>query len=603
MDLARSKGHTAEELNDNAISASAVVNIDRLSLTDASSGTEVSTRDHTLALMPSLQLTGLEDSFISETPALSSRSEKKSALHVNQLPPEILAVVFQLVPGWWEICHPDLGEDSVAELPRTRELIPVTHVCRRWREVALGAPTLWSSVILDCRGCYLQDFEDCIFQRSLMAPLRVLIADCPHDPWENSHYHRFFQTFGHRLEELHLYYCRISMSSWLARLNAPELKTLTLIRDPVDEKEMDVAISFEGDVSSLQHLWLRSTGWIPSIHLPNLTFVCFHDCIGTGVKLDVLSVLSSCPNLVDLALWTSVDLDDDLPRQGANAKKVSLPHLRRLTLKGFVDIADSPILSSIIVPLTASVRLVVSYRPPLRPNTIATLTRLPVWKEATRWYICHSPDALPDAPMLNIAMAGSVSGITLLECVDIVGAPDQFRSLPESTPGLVELVSQAPPVRELWLVDKFIARSERATRALLEMLPAIETIVVFDTDLLSIQDAFKDLPCPHLRHLHILCIGPTASGEDPADNSVQDRVTYILSLLTDAGLHNQLRRLTVGYHPEYSGTRVERTVYDDLFESVIYESYKREPRMEMPAVCTEDVHVLWPGFAYDFDLN
>ncbi|KAH9927438.1 uncharacterized protein BXZ73DRAFT_48775, partial [Epithele typhae] len=71
----------------------------------------------------------------------TSRSLRNAYAPINRVPNEILVLIFENIPvpkfytEW-------LDSPSVS----TKDLIPITHVCRRWRDVALSAHFLWSSI-------------------------------------------------------------------------------------------------------------------------------------------------------------------------------------------------------------------------------------------------------------------------------------------------------------------------------------------------------------------------------------------------------------------------------------------------------------------------
>ncbi|RPD56195.1 hypothetical protein L226DRAFT_571838 [Lentinus tigrinus ALCF2SS1-7] len=61
---------------------------------------------------------------------------------INKLPPELLALVFSMVPS--SLSLP--GYVGPPSTKQTNELLPVTHVCRSWRVLALDMPSLWSTI-------------------------------------------------------------------------------------------------------------------------------------------------------------------------------------------------------------------------------------------------------------------------------------------------------------------------------------------------------------------------------------------------------------------------------------------------------------------------
>ena len=64
--------------------------------------------------------------------AADLREMKNAAARVHRIPSEILAQVFHYF---------------VCTQYNDRDLIAMTHVCRRWRAIALDNPDLWSYVV------------------------------------------------------------------------------------------------------------------------------------------------------------------------------------------------------------------------------------------------------------------------------------------------------------------------------------------------------------------------------------------------------------------------------------------------------------------------
>src|ERR1700730_4144150 len=63
------------------------------------------------------------------------KSRRNALVPISHLPPEILAAIFSfLSPSVW-----NRGIDLL-------EWLSVTHVCHRWRDIALTHPRLWSHI-------------------------------------------------------------------------------------------------------------------------------------------------------------------------------------------------------------------------------------------------------------------------------------------------------------------------------------------------------------------------------------------------------------------------------------------------------------------------
>ncbi|EJF61017.1 hypothetical protein DICSQDRAFT_170560 [Dichomitus squalens LYAD-421 SS1] len=68
-----------------------------------------------------------------------------SLIPLNRLPSEILSLVFSLAM----MPLKPAGYHGPSAARQSYDLLPVTHVCRRWRDVALSTPSLWSTLYED----------------------------------------------------------------------------------------------------------------------------------------------------------------------------------------------------------------------------------------------------------------------------------------------------------------------------------------------------------------------------------------------------------------------------------------------------------------------
>ena len=77
------------------------------------------------------------------------RTAKNSFVPINRIPPEVLSLI------------PEHRETD-------KQLVTLTHVCRRWRDIFISCPPLWTS--LDCIG---REKTHVYLERSKESPLRV----------------------------------------------------------------------------------------------------------------------------------------------------------------------------------------------------------------------------------------------------------------------------------------------------------------------------------------------------------------------------------------------------------------------------------------------
>ncbi|KAI0042360.1 hypothetical protein FA95DRAFT_1610264, partial [Auriscalpium vulgare] len=91
-----------------------------------------------------------DDELIARHPQLIWRAHPfmDPDIPVARLPPEILALIFSILTA---IDRPMLNRSQTANLKLRRKnklgWVTVTHVCQRWRTIALRNPLLWASNI------------------------------------------------------------------------------------------------------------------------------------------------------------------------------------------------------------------------------------------------------------------------------------------------------------------------------------------------------------------------------------------------------------------------------------------------------------------------
>ena len=97
-------------------------------------------------------------------------TELNTLADISRLPIELLTLIFQLCAGYRR------NSGYFAEL--SHELISITHVCKRWREVALNTPQLWSTITLSRRTH--PDYLLATIQRS---KTQLIVVDMNIDDW------------------------------------------------------------------------------------------------------------------------------------------------------------------------------------------------------------------------------------------------------------------------------------------------------------------------------------------------------------------------------------------------------------------------------------
>jgi len=253
-------------------------------------------------LSPCLQLA--ETATLLENAVTEVNALRSYLRPINRLPPELLAHIFSF-----------LGGGSF--------VVPASQVCRRWRDVALDIPTLWT-VIREEDDIYS---ARCFMERSRHAKLDVSFIIDMSEPDDFVILRSLVTPHAMRIRRLHVdvygdrvydFYCRLAERDFLLpgiehfsiRMNENGWNDDTRY-GPLPSRE-----SFFGESEFLERLTFRSVLPLPT-HLSRT----IKSLILSGRVFDLdalLECLDAAPNLENLALLNSV------------------PHTFQSTARGFV---------------------------------------------------------------------------------------------------------------------------------------------------------------------------------------------------------------------------------------------------------------------------
>lgn len=252
------------------------------------------------------------------------RSCKITLSCVSWLPPEILTTIFTYIVE-------DDAFKSCTGAPRPCGApisMIITHICRRWRQVALECPTLWAYL-----NCVSANWLDIMFERSKKAAL-VVIYRLP------GSLRKCFQQILSQLPRIK--YLQLCSSSWevdrildcLSSQPAPSLQTLKF--SVVKKSQTRVIRPISDSIFQGRAPLLRS------VELNECTF-SWTSCIFSGLRtLDVrrigsasyptlsqlLSALRRMPELEQLTLGLSSRFSEDTEL----SDQVPLARLKRIAL-------------------------------------------------------------------------------------------------------------------------------------------------------------------------------------------------------------------------------------------------------------------------------
>ncbi|TDL22601.1 hypothetical protein BD410DRAFT_788415 [Rickenella mellea] len=240
------------------------------------------------------------------------KSRRNSFCSVNKLPPEIITCIFLRL---------QMRESSL--------WLHITHVCRRWRHIALDSPSLWTSISL---SQYRPNELAAFLKRSKCSPLTVSLRAssktdnqvivtllCENLPrireihlidedrsWaESLDLDTIFSTPSPCLEQLDVAFSyKRNLPTFTFGSNYPALKRLKVDRHPLQWNP--------SSIGGLQELVLKD---IRAEHQPNLS--------------QMVSILEACPALEMLSLEYSGPTlkTKEVPQ---TTRRLYFPHLRKL---------------------------------------------------------------------------------------------------------------------------------------------------------------------------------------------------------------------------------------------------------------------------------
>lgn len=225
--------------------------------------------------------------------------------------------------------------------------IPITHVCRLWREVALTTKSLWTDIILNMGQGWVNEM---IRRSGPTSAISIVATDC--EGWDGDMYDMFdaiVPPVMDRVERLELlgdlselgYAC-----SQLRSATTPALKSLCLVKTPCMDADADVDL--EGLFAC--HTPRLSTLRLHDIGLPGTSFYMFGNLkhfeiyhSGGNWRMihaypaELLKALAHMP-LLEVLSMTGYVLSDLIPSQ--QSVTVNLHNLRTLTMEGDRHVLD-----------------------------------------------------------------------------------------------------------------------------------------------------------------------------------------------------------------------------------------------------------------------
>ncbi|KAF8556006.1 hypothetical protein OG21DRAFT_1507098 [Imleria badia] len=291
-------------------------------------------------------------------PICALRTKRNALSPISRLPDELLATVFILYARQNHISEwAKVKTFSVAPAP-VPPWVRVSYVCRRWRTMALGCPTLWTYVFFASRT-----WMTVLLRRSQMAPLRVGF-DITYGTRRSLPMLEMLFEHLPRMEEFHIRGVPPdAVPNIISKLLVPAPLLQSLQLTVLSKKRPLVPL----DSPTLPVILSQTTPKLQSLVLARLD-IAWHSLTLTGItSLRLLtmprphtmqqlsSILSQMPRLMEL------ELEDVLPwlspfRQDPLTEQITLPCLSRLSITATIpDIVH--FLSHVHIPLETEIRL------------------------------------------------------------------------------------------------------------------------------------------------------------------------------------------------------------------------------------------------------
>ncbi|KAL0578584.1 hypothetical protein V5O48_003434 [Marasmius crinis-equi] len=264
------------------------------------------------------------------------QTSRMTQAYIHTLPPEILLKIFLLR---WE---GEVSSDTASNDPAAHASLVLSHVCSKWREIAIEASRLWSCVdvsfpdgaVKENRLERKQRFVQVLVERSRELPLRLSLH-FPHDyrtQIEVAVILGDLREVSERWEEASLVLS--SNRHWELPRSLPMLHTLKIEQRPVDRNSMLVFLQpqagvamINNDISmpSLRNLIVKMEGDVTALTQSLELGPLEHLAIRGSVSLpSITSALRKCKSLRSL--------EYTLPPTPSEINSVVIPTLKTLKL-------------------------------------------------------------------------------------------------------------------------------------------------------------------------------------------------------------------------------------------------------------------------------
>ncbi|KZT06211.1 uncharacterized protein LAESUDRAFT_812825 [Laetiporus sulphureus 93-53] len=520
------------------------------------------------------------DANVTATLVLLRRIANSNAF-IDRLHAELLMRIFEYVPMPYHADDPNVKIDDHLRIwklgiVRLREIMTLTQVCHRWREVAISHPRLWDSIA----STYSPAQQRMLLERSRGSmSLKIYL-----EPGQSYLLDASLGTLTERIQELH--FCHLNAhGAEVCNWPMPRLEVLTVKGCDYDDVIWEMKGSpylFAGHTPRLRSLSLSSLCWLPGNQFTTLKQLFLTRLRMPHCTARVLDFFAQCPNLEDLVIAIRTHLSDI----DVSERTVPLAKLRRLAFLETERHVVVNMLSHMIFPNTTAVRIVVDKE---SGDVFGTISCLPVAQTIralsiytrTDWSVCAAV-----GPHSGFAL----SPMHLQDSYTTEACLSWFRWCGDLT----------SRIKEAWLIGDQV---HGPVVPILTRLCNLEVLALQPHDLLaghplrrSVHSTLELISRPlhfsKLTTLHVL----------HAPRETEQSVTDTVRQLFMSGIYSKLKLLTIDYLPGYRGERIYKTDFDGYFACVKYRDLDTLPHMAIPEVCKTGANMYWSGFEPELDL-
>lgn len=268
---------------------------------------------------------------------------------VQRVPTELLVQIFTDV-------------SRISDPRSSRSLIALTHVCRKWRAIALDVPGLWSSIVVTSLS---SDGVHAFIERSRDSLFNIRLQD-PHEQVD----FQFLSNLQRRLRSLIVEATGLAAAAQVTKQLAwrpcPHLEALCILAPSADgvwaeilgfdlhpppSENAGTTQTLSSFSPSLRYLHMRPMviPWTSGVY-SNLSVLDLETSPLTGLtEGQLISILRRCPELVELQLRVEGDLNGSAPPNDGSWD-VALPLLSVFSVDGLSPELAASILSHLTLP-------------------------------------------------------------------------------------------------------------------------------------------------------------------------------------------------------------------------------------------------------------